>query len=78
MLMTNIQRIMYAKCYRNKREKLLISVTKIFNKDKLITEYTSKKYMDIKELIKYPCSFHPFMKSQFKEYKHFPSQDIII
>ena len=26
-----------------KREKLLISVTKIFNKDKLITEYTSKK-----------------------------------
>ena len=33
--------------------------------------------MDIKELIKYPCSFHPFMqRSQFKEYKHFPSQDI--
>jgi len=26
-----------------KREKLLISVTKIFNKDKLITEYSSKK-----------------------------------
>ena len=26
---------------------------------------------------KYPCSFHPFMqRSQFKEYKHFPSQDI--
>ena len=44
------------------REKLLIAVTKIFNKDKLITEYTSKKYMDIKELIKYPCSFHPFMR----------------
>ena len=46
-----------------KREKLLIAVTKIFNKDKLIKEYTSKKkYMDIKELIKYPCSFHPFMQ----------------
>ena len=60
------------------KEKLLLAVTKIFNKDKLITEYTSKKkYMDIKELIKYPCSFHPFMKrSQFKEYKHLPSQDI--
>lgn len=60
------------------KEKVLIAVTKIFNKDKLITEYTSKKnYMDIKELIKYPCSFHPFMKrSQFKEYKHLPSQDI--
>ena len=54
------------------RERLLIPVTKIFNKDKLITEYRSKKkYMDIKELIKYPCSFHPFMqRSQFKEYKH--------
>jgi glycosyltransferase involved in cell wall biosynthesis len=60
------------------REKLLIAVTKIFNEDKIITEYTSKKkYMDIKELIKYPCSFHPFMqRSKFKEYKHFPSQDI--
>ena len=60
------------------KEKLLLAVTKIFNKDKLITEYTSKKkYMDIKELIKNPCSFHPFMKrSQFKEYKHLPSQDI--
>jgi len=33
--------------------------------------------MDIKELIKYPCSFHPFMqRSKFKEYKHLPSQDI--
>ena len=60
------------------KEKLLLAATKIFNKDKLITEYTSKKkYMDIKELIKNPCSFHPFMKrSQFKEYKHLPSQDI--
>ena len=60
------------------REKLLIAVTKIFNKNKLISEYKSKKkYMDIKELIKYPCSFHPFMqRSKFKEYEHFPSQDI--
>ena len=60
------------------KEKLLIAVTNIFNKDKLIKEYTSKKkYMDIKELIIYPCSFHPFLqRSKFKEYKHFPSQDI--
>ena len=60
------------------KEKVLLAVTKIFIKDKLITEYKSKKkYMDIKELTKYPFSFHPFMKrSQFKEYKHLPSQDI--
>ncbi len=60
------------------KEKLLISVTRIFNKDKLITEFKSnKKYMDIKELIKYPCSFHPFMqRSKFKKYEHLPSQDI--
>ena len=33
--------------------------------------------MDIKELIKYPCSFHPFMqRSKFKEYENLPSQDI--
>ena len=60
------------------KEKLLIAVTKIFNKDKLVAEYRNKKkYMDIKELIKYPCSFHPFMKrSKFKQYENLPSQDI--
>ena len=61
-----------------KKEKLLIAVTKIFNKEKLIMEYKGKnKYMNLKELIKYPFSFHPFMhRSKFRMYENLPSQDI--
>ncbi len=60
------------------REKILISVTHIYKKNKKILELNVKKNkLTINELIKYPGSFHPFIdKKLFKDYLNIPSQDI--
>ena len=75
---------MYSKNYLNEmmnhihKEKILTSGTHIYKNFVKIDEFKGKNnFLNLDELIEYPCSFHPFMKRElFQKYETKHSQDI--